>query len=260
MRRILILFLMVLGGFTGVAQADSDVLTQVSTIDALMTGIYDGETALAALLKKGDFGFGTFNALDGEMVLLDGQVYRITATGRVERPPLSTKVPFAAVTFFEADRKVPLAAGLTLPQFIIETDRFLPTPNIFYAIKISGTFESVRTRSVPRQEKPYRPLVDVVKSQPEFNLKNVRGTMVGFRCPSYVKGVNVPGYHLHFITADRKAGGHVLDFKAQKAIAEIDDTNELFLMLPSDSSFYKADLALDREKELSAVETGKGAR
>ncbi len=260
MRRFLILFVIVFAGFTGGVQADSDILTQVSTIDALMTGVYDGETTLAALLKEGDFGSGTFNSLDGEMVLLDGQVYRITGTGRVERPPLTTKVPFAAVTFFEADRKIPLAAGLTMPQFISETDRLLPTPNIFYAIKISGTFESVKTRSVPRQEKPYRPLAEVVKTQPEFNLKNVRGTMVGFRCPPYVKGINVPGYHLHFITADRKAGGHVLDFKAQKAIVEIDDTNEFFLMLPSDSPFYKADLALDREKELSAAETGKGTR
>ncbi len=260
MRRFPILFLMIFSGLACGVCADSDVLTQVSTIDALMTGIYDGETTLSALLKEGDFGFGTFNSLDGEMVLLDGQVYRITGTGKVERPPLSTKVPFAAVTFFEVDRKITLAAGLTMPQFITDTDRLLPTPNIFYAIKISGTFESVKTRSVPRQEKPYRPLADVVKTQPEFNLKNVRGTMVGLRCPPYVKGINVPGYHLHFISADRKAGGHVLDFKVQKAIAEIDDTNEFFLMLPSDNSFYQADLAVDRAKELSAAETGKGAK
>jgi acetolactate decarboxylase len=260
MRRFLIVFLIVLAGFAGGAQADSDVLTQVSTIDALMTGIYDGETTLAALLRQGDFGIGTFNSLDGEMVLLEGQVYRVTGTGSVERPPLGTKVPFAAVTFFKADRKIPLAAGLTMAQFISETDRLLPTPNVFYAIRISGTFENVKTRSVPRQEKPYRPLTEVVKTQPEFDLKNVRGTMVGFRCPSYVKGVNVPGYHLHFITADAKAGGHVLDFKVQKAITEIDDTNQFFLMLPSDSSFYKADLAVDREKELSAAERGKGAQ
>jgi acetolactate decarboxylase len=225
-----------------------------------MTGVYDGEVTLAALLKEGDFGFGTFNALDGEMVLLDGQAYRITAAGRVERPPLTTKVPFAAVTFFEADRRIPLAPGLTMARFVSATDRSLPTPNIFYAIKISGTFESVRTRSVPRQEKPYRPLTEVVKGQPEFRLTNVRGTMVGLRCPPYVKGINVPGYHLHFIAADRKAGGHVLDFTVQKAIAEIDDTNAFFLMLPSDSSFYKADLGVDREKELSAAETGKGGK
>ncbi len=260
MRRYYGLFLIIWLVSLGVVHAESDVLTQVSTIDALMTGIYDGDTPLYALQQKGDFGLGTFNSLDGEMVLLDGQVYRITGSGRVERPPYSTKVPFAAVTFFEADRKIPLSAGLTMSQFMRENDALLPTPNIFYAIKISGSFETVKTRSVPRQEKPYRPLGEVVKTQPQFDLKNVRGTMVGFRCPPYVKGVNVPGYHLHFITADGKAGGHVLDFKVQKAIVEIDDTREFFLVLPSDTAFNRADLSLDREKELSAAETAKGAR
>ena len=236
------------------AAGGRDVLSQVSTIDALMTGIYDGETTLGSLKEKGDFGLGTFNTLDGEMLLLDGEFYRITAAGTVERPEPGTKTPFAAVTFFEADRAVPLEKGLDFRRFVVKTDRLLPTPNVFYVIKITGTFEMVRARSVARQVRPYRPLDEVVKNQGLFTLSNVEGTIVGFRCPPYVKGVNVPGYHLHFITADRKAGGHVLDFKIGKALLEVDDTSEFNLVLPSDKAFYDADLAPDREQAVRAVE------
>jgi acetolactate decarboxylase len=256
MRKYCLFFLIFLITVPGATHAAGgrDVLFQVSTIDALMTGIYDGETTLGSLKEKGDFGLGTFNALDGEMILLDGRFYRITAAGTVERPDPGTKTPFAAVTFFDADRTVPLEKGLDFRQFVVKTDKLLPTPNVFYAIKITGTFEMVRARSVARQTKPYRPLDEVVKNQRVFNLSKVEGTIVGFRCPPYVKGVNVPGYHLHFITADRKAGGHVLDFKVEKAVLEVDDTSEFNLVLPSDKAFYGADLTPDREQAVKAVE------
>lgn len=236
------------------AGGEIDTLTQVSTIDALLTGVYDGDTSLRFLGEKGDFGIGTFNGLNGEMVLLDGRFYRITAAGQVEQPNPATKTPFATVTFFEADRTVPLAAGVSFKDFEVKMDKILPTPNIFYAIKISGIFDVVRTRSVPAQEKPYRPLSEVVKEQKVFDLRNVEGIIVGFHCPSYVKGVNVPGYHLHFLSSDLKSGGHVFDFVVRKAVVRIDDSNRLYLLLPSDSDFYCADLAPDREKELKAVE------
>jgi acetolactate decarboxylase len=253
-RRVCVLVLVASLVAPGMACAGQDTLTQISTIDALMTGIYDGDTTLATLKEKGDFGLGTFNSLDGEMVLLDGQFYRITAAGIVERPDPATKTPFAAVTSFEPDLTVSLDRGLNFEQLTVGTDRLLPTPNVFYALKLTGTFQIMTTRSVPSQKKPYRPLSEVVKKQPVFTLRNVEGTIVGFRCPSYVKGINVSGYHLHFLTADRKAGGHVLDFKVEKATMEIDETREFLLILPSDKAFFSADLATDREKELKAVE------
>src|SRR5512133_2177533 len=112
----------------------------------------------------------------------------------------------------------------------------------------------VKTRSVPSQVKPYKPLTEIVKTQPVFDLKNLEGTIVGFRCPSYAKGINVPGYHLHFLAADHKSGGHVLDFRIDRAKVEISDLTTVLLILPTDKSFYGADLTPDREKELRAVE------
>jgi acetolactate decarboxylase len=238
----------------GCCFAGQGTLTQVSTIDALMTGIYDGETTLAALREKGDFGLGTFNALNGEMILLDGKFYRIRETGRVETPAPAERTPFAAVTFFRSDKKLHLQTGLDLRQFAAVADSLLPTANIFYAIKITGLFQKVRTRSEPAQEKPYRPLEEVLKTQPTFNLESIRGTVVGFRCPPYVKGINVPGYHLHFVASDFGSGGHVLDFVIKDAVLDIAYVHQFSLILPPDRLFYDADLTPDREKELKAVE------
>ena len=131
----------------------------------------------------------------------------------------------------------------------------MPTGNIFYAIKIEGTFSYIKTRSVPAQEKPYPPLVEVTQNQPIFEFNDVEGTIVGFRCPAYVAGINVPGYHLHFLTKSKDSGGHVLEFEIVEAVASIDYTSEFLMILPGDDSdFYEVDLTQDKQKELEKVE------
>lgn len=234
--------------------ASDEVLTQISTIDALMTGIYDGTTSLGELRKNGDLGIGTMNTLDGELVLLDGIFYQVTSDGKVIRPDLTAKTPFAVVTFFTANRNITLKQGSNFQEFTGNTEKWFPSRNIFYAVKLKGTFKAVKTRSVPAQKKPYSPLAEIVKTQPVFEIKNVTGTVVGFWSPSYVKGMNVPGYHLHFISSDGKAGGHVLDFVTDNVIAEFDDTREFSLILPDDNDFDKANLEKDRAAEVKAVE------
>ena len=44
------------------------VIYQTSLMSALLSGVYEGETTMADLLQHGDFGLGTFNHLDGEMI------------------------------------------------------------------------------------------------------------------------------------------------------------------------------------------------
>ena len=188
-------------------QADKDTLFQVSTINALLEGVYDGEVSFKELKSRGDFGIGTFNGLDGEMIGLGGRFYKVKADGAAYPVSDSEKAPFAAVTFFRPDKTVSVGKVTSYEQLEQKIDDIIPTKNIFYAIKIEGVFDYIKTRSVPKQEKPYLPLVEVVKNQPTFEFNDVEGALVGFYCPDYVKGVNVPGYHLHFITKDRKAGG-----------------------------------------------------
>jgi acetolactate decarboxylase len=221
---------------------NQDVLFQISTINALLEGIYDGEITFEELKQHGDLGLGTFNALDGEMLMLDGNIYQVKADGKVYLADDSMKTPFSVVTFFEEDTVLVLDSTLnfeSLEQFL---DNFLPTENIIYAIKIEGTFKHVRTRSVPAQKKPYPPLSEVVKYQPEFEFHNKKGALVGFRLPDYLNGINVPKYHLHFITEDRKGGGHLLECETDKVKIGVDFTEQLFVYLPQTKEFYDADL------------------
>lgn len=231
-----------------------ETLTQISTIDALMNGVYDGDYPLRDLLAYGDFGLGTFDALDGEMTVLDGRIYQIPSDGHVRLPDLNWHTPFAAVTFFEADRQEALPAGMSLDQFEQATDHSLPTLNLFFAIKLEGRFHQVKTRSVPKQSKPYPTLTDAAKKQSIFEFNDVEGTMVGFRCPPFVNGLNVPGYHIHFLTKDRSAGGHVLAFTTQDVQVQIDDTPEFTVKLPHSAAFYRTDLTADKSAEVKAVE------
>ena len=231
----------------------SNVLYQVSTINALLEGAYDGEVTCGDLLKKGDFGIGTFDALDGEMIAVDGKIYRVSVDGKAAQVPESEKSPFACVTFFKADRSFQFDQPLTLKELEKYFDVRLPSQNIFYAFRVDGIFKYVKTRSVPRQAKPYTRLVDIVKHQPVFELKDVKGTVIGFRSPDYVQGVNVPGYHFHFLTEDRKGGGHILDLQTAGTKADISPIHEVHIALPKGGVFYKLDLT-GKSGELNKVE------
>jgi acetolactate decarboxylase len=231
-----------------------DVLVQTSTIDALLDGVYDGYTTFGTLKKYGDFGIGTFNGLDGEMIALDGLFYQVKSNGVAYNVRDSLKTPFSVVTFFHFESKQPLKTGLTFAAFKKMQKDFFESPNIFYAIKIEGKFKNVRVRSVPKQVKPYPQLKEVVKHQKVYDFKNIEGTILGFYCPSYVKGINVPGFHLHFINEKKNAGGHVLDFIISNAVLEIDEKYDFFLSLPKSNAFRRSNLKKDRTKELHKVE------
>jgi len=236
------------------AQPERETVTQVSTIDALLNGVYDGAVSLREVTQYGDFGIGTFHALDGEMLMVDGEIYQIASDGVARVPDLNVTTPFAAVTFFEVDQSHILPSGMTFDVFEHEVDRLLPTPNIFYALRIEGVFKTMKTRSVPEQTHPYPPLTEIAKTQPVFEFENIEGVLIGFRCPPYVTGINVPGYHLHFLTKDRKAGGHVLAFTVDDAVLTMDYTSNFSMRLPVADAFYSANLEDDKTQELKAVE------
>ena len=231
-----------------------DVLFQTSTINALLEGIYNGQMTCEDLKQYGDLGIGTFNDLDGEMVGLEGKFYQIKADGKAYLADGSMRTPFAVMTFFEPDMAVLLDKSLDYEQLKPYVDSVLPTRNIFYALRIEASFDHVKTRSVPKQNRPYPPLVEVVKNQPTFEFHNVKGTIAGFRCPGYVKGINVPGYHLHFISEDRKTGGHLLECGVRDVRIEIDYTSEFHLTLPGSTEFYQQDLEKEKGQELEKVE------
>ena len=238
------------------AKPDKDVLFQTSTIDALMAGIYDGQVTMKQLEKQGDFGLGTFNALDGEMIGLDGKFYQITSDGVCHPVGDSMLTPFAAVTFFEQDKTSKIDTELDFEGLKKLIESMLPSKNMFYAIRLDGTFISVKTRSVPKQTKPYPKLLDVVANQPTFEFTDVKGTIVGFWCPYFVKSVNVPGYHFHFINEDKTRGGHVLDCRMKNGSVALDITPKFSLSLPQSDEFLNTDFS-GTSQDLKTVEQGK---
>ena len=231
-------------------------ITQIATIDSLLAGVYDGETTLEELRRYGDFGIGTFQSLDGEMVLLDGVFYQVKGDGHVYRPELRTTVPFAAVLPFPTETiKAEIDTPVDSMALYRRIDELAPNPNVPIAVRLKGRFAGVRTRSVPAQEKPYKPLVEVTKNQPEFELGTLEGDVVGFRLPPYVRGINVPGYHLHFLSRDRKQGGHLLRLNMESGTIEIGTTYRFQVILPEKiSGFSEANLSKDRSEELEKVE------
>ena len=236
-------------------------ITQVNTIDSLLAGVYDGAMTLGELKKHGDFGIGTFDRLDGEMMLYQGKVYQIRADGKVATPPDRLTTPFAAATRFQPEKSIALATPNTYAEICRLIDQAVPNQNIFAAIQITGAFAAMHTRSVPAQDKPYRPLAEVTKTQPEFHMKNLSGTIVGFRLPPYVKGINVPGYHLHFLSADKTCGGHILDFQLNFGIISFSSVNQFRMLLPDPhGDFAAVDLSRDRGGELQKVESAVHAQ
>jgi acetolactate decarboxylase len=245
-----------LPGYYSNTQNQGDVLTQVSTIDAILNGLYGGVITYGELKDYGDFGIGTFEGLDGEMVALNGEFYQIKADGVAYPVNDAMATPFACVIFFDADQEIPVRDGMNYTQVQDYLESSIHEKNIFHAVKLEGTFSYIKTRSVPGQQKPYPPLVEVTANQPIFEFNDVEGTIVGFCSPEYVEGLNVPGYHLHFITQDRKAGGHVLEFVVKDAKLTVDYTSELYIILPNTEEFNSLDLTKSRKEELEEAEKG----
>lgn len=246
-----LLFLVLAGSLPA---AESRLLFQTSTLQALLDGVYDGDLTYNELARHGDFGIGTFNALDGEMIALDGKFYQIRSDGRVYPVNQSMKTPFAEVTFFKANQTYMLEKPLTYRQLTDYITTLLPSPNLLYAIRIEGFFAYVKTRSVPRQDKPYPPLVEVAKKQSVFEFTKVKGVVVAFRYPQYLAGVNLAGYHCHFISADRQHGGHLLDCRVERATVAVDVIPNLYLRLPETPAFLRKDLSKEKKHQLEKVE------
>ena len=251
---ILLFFALNAGGCVGLKQGH-DTLFQISTINALLNGDYHGAMTFGELKRYGDFGIGTFDGLDGEMIGLEGRFYQIKSDGVAYPVPYSMTTPFAVVTVFDDDKTVSVQAGMDYEGLQRYLDTLIPDANIFYAVKIVGTFNDIKVRSVPKQKEPYPPLVEAVREQTTFEFRDSKGAIVGFRCPESVKGINVPGYHFHFITQDRKAGGHLLSCQIRQATIIVDYTSEFHMVLPQqDSASPRSAPNKDRTEELKTVE------
>jgi acetolactate decarboxylase len=238
------------------AERQPHVLFQASTIGALLDGAYDGDLTFAELAEHGDLGLGTLNGLDGEMIALDGAFFRADIDGAVNAVAAEEKTPFAVITRFEPSIEATIEGPHLHEQLLARIDQLIPAGASSCAIRIDGRFERVQARSVPGQRPPYRPLTEVVAEQHVFDFADVDGTMMGFRFPSYVEGIEVAGYHLHFISEDRSRGGHVLDSHGSGLRVRLDPSNDLHIELPPAIDLADPDLAAATHEAIRRAEGG----
>lgn len=209
-----------------------EVMTQVSTYEALQAGRYQGQVAISNLLVHGDTGLGTFDRLDGEMVVVSGVVYQVSHDGVVHVAPPDAMTPFACVTWFEPD--LIFDVGPMNQKIFQQTLEWKnPAPDRIQALRVRGSFKRITLRSVPGQREPFAPLQEVVKHQQQvWERTGLRGSMVGFWTPPTLAGAAPAGFHLHFVSDDATVGGHVLDFEFASGRIELDTTPAAHILLP----------------------------
>ena len=220
-------------------------LYQYSIISALMDGVASGGVELSKLQEFGTHGLGTFESIDGEMVMVDGTSYHLRADGSIETAAPHNTLPFAMVTRFEPSlsHKVSLSDKDSIYKHAKE---FFPTAgNLYLALRIEATFKSIKVRAVRGQSYKGQPLSELGGSQSVNTYYNIKGTVFGFRSPPFSQGISVAGGHLHFVSADRDCGGHVLELKGSEADMSGAVISNVRIKLPESKEFNDAKLEVN---------------
>jgi acetolactate decarboxylase len=228
-------------------------LFQVSTSGALVQGIYQRAVSSNLLLRHGDFGLGTFEDLDGEMVVLEGAIYQIRSDGTVIKIVEDVGTPFAVVVAFVPDQDKQILNANSFQNLTEYCDQYRGSNNLFYAFRVDGHFHHVRTRAM-RATTSGLPLAKAAAIQPEFDFSDIDGTLVGIWAPQFSSAVNIAGYHFHFLSVDRTKGGHLLDCSGSNLRIRVETLNDFHLCLPESEEFLRADLSKDTSKDLAYAE------
>ena len=222
---------------------ERDDIAQLSTLTALVSGDFYGSMTVNDLMSHGDFGLGCFNAVDGEMIVVDGVCYQALGDGSVRKADPNETVPFATLCKFNDDfaKKTGDCANLDALKKSLDTAVAEHSKNGMYAVKIHTKYPTIHVRSETKQKEPYQPLDKALEtSQTEFNYKDVSGTLVCFYFPDYMSKLNSSGWHVHFISDDGTKGGHVLDVSLKDTNAHFDEASEFTMLVPDTESFKKA--------------------
>ena len=239
---------------------DTETLNQISLLQWLTLWDYYGSKSIKEVKELGNIWLGTFDGLNGELIMLDGTIYRANDELSIEVPADDELIPFANVTFFDNDLEYELNNINSIEYLKTELNKKIEElwNNRIYVIALSWNFNSMHIRSERKQEEPYKPLVDVLRvDQTEKTLDNVEGTIVALYTPDYMWDLNAAGWHFHFITKDKQTGGHVLNLDFANGTIIWDFTDNFKLHLP-DGKFFKAlDLTIDQDDDIKEVEQGQ---
>ena len=235
-----------------------NIMYQVSLLQALTLGDYCGSVPVRVLRTKGDTGLGTFDRLNGEMIMLDGKVYRADSEGRAAEVSDDETTPFAIVTYFDEEEKAVLKNVRDLNGLISQLDEMYTGEhgNYFQVVKVIGIFDGMKVRSVPAQKEPYRPLAEVMEAEQRFfSYEDIPGTAIGVYCPVYMGSMNFAGWHFHFISDDSSRGGHVLDLSFKEGELQWTAASAVNVDLPEGGLFRSCDFSIDQSDDVRRVES-----
>jgi acetolactate decarboxylase len=223
----------------------------------LIGGLYDGYYPVGSLKQHGNFGLGAPDKLDGEVVVFRGKIYQTRYTGKTFVADDRQLTPFAMVHFFQPDKKIIARKAIDKQLLFQYLDSLLTNVNGLYAIHISGKFSYIKTRAFPPvKAHDHTPLAAMLPLQHFFEFNNVQGDLVGYRLPSFMDNTNISGYHFHFLSEQKDAGGHIIDLKTDSITIEIDVLDSYTIQVPATSEFEQFDFKKNREDDIKSVERG----
>ena len=232
----------------------SNIIYQTGTINSLLEAVYSGDKTVGDILKYGDFGLGTYDKVDGEMIVCDGVCYHAASNGKLDIASTEQKTPFAVVSKFNAQKTVPVS-NLTFS----ELEQFLAThlisQNIAYAIKVTAHFRQISLRSEACATTPKSRLSELLpKIQEKFTYDSISGVLVGVWYPHYMSNLNVPGFHFHFVDDKRTLGGHIFAFDLIDGVALIQEIHSIQIDLINTKEFHRANLDNQDSDAIASVE------
>jgi len=229
--------------------------TQISLFDVLLCGRYGGVVSVAEAKSLGNLAIATMDRLDGEMQMIDGIVYQACADGSIRLPADDETIPFGTVADFRTEEELRLEDVPDYAGFESRMQICFPDANRPLAVRVTGTFRQMKVRSVRRQEKDGVGLADAARNEAVFEWSNISGDLVGFCLPEYLRGVNAPGWHLHFMDSDRRRGGHVVNFSIASGQLSACCAEDYQLRLPDGpDALGGLQLGIDRSTELKRAE------
>ena len=194
-------------------------VTQVGTLTYLTSPNYTGLAPISTAASRATLGVGTFNHLSGELIMIDGVLYRVSINGRPSVVPATRTSPYIQAIKFRPQMSLRVPAGTACADLLPIIDDAVGTTSGVVALRVEGSFRRLQTRSVEGQHEPYPAFADVVARQTVFTLDGRSATLVGFRSGPDVTGLSATGVHLHGVTSDLQAGGHVLSCVTGKDVA-----------------------------------------
>lgn len=225
-----------------------DKVYQASLLQALAKGYYDGVISVKELKSFGDTAIGTFEGADGELIMVDGICYKAKVDGLIDVAKDSELIPFCNTAKFVKNNTFIISCNNITDlknKLNILNKNYL---NNFIIIKINGLFKQITVRSLPKQNKPYKPLDYIVDNEQKvYSYDNINGTIIIFKAPSFMNNLNTTDYHMHFISSDFKYGGHVLDVSFDNIEIEVSVKNKYELILPTSNEFNNTNFSLDSE-------------